>query len=454
METHEEELTMRGISAILMMLGAFLLGAAAQPPPPAATDVVAIVQRHSSPLVFENGRISGAGADLLMRETANAQFVLLAEYVSHVDHATPEFMAGLFSALHSGHGFNYVAVEQDPFGMELASSDPVRGNIEAIAARARLYPYAFTFINDEELRMFAHVGRTSTGGWRPIWGFDQAFGAKLPLEELLALAPGKEAAAAVGEMLSEARRREVTVPDLGDWRGSRDFKTGHFIGSDTAQNLTRLARIRELYRPIIGSRTDELLRGLESSSLIYSYYHRSRERAPSGEPLGYFNNSVREQWMKDRFIDNYRLAEAADGKLPRVLIKAGTNHLIRGRNYTNIFSLGNMLHEFAITNRLRALTIAMLPVREGWPSFDKVPSELQPLLPSRDLSGTTLVDLRPLRAHLHGGNKFGLDGEALTDFRNFVHGLDFALFLPSGPGTFKLTAPSRPPEGKRRKAGN
>jgi hypothetical protein len=444
---------MRKLAAALATIGALFLGAAQTPPspPPAAIDAAAIVQRHSAPLVFADGRLSGPGADLLIRETAGTQFVLLAEYVSHVDHATPEFMAALFTALHASHGFNYVAVEQDPFGMQMASTDPVRGNIDRIAERARLYPYAFTFINDEELRMFAHVGRTSTGGWRPIWGFDQAFGAKLPLEELLALAPRKEAAAAVNEMLAEARRREVLVPDFGDWRGSRDFKTGHFVGSDTAQNLARLARMRELYRPIPNSRADELLRGLESSSLIYSYYHRSRERAPSGEPLGYFNNSVREQWMKDRFIDNYRHAEAADGKLPRVLIKAGTNHLIRGRNYTNIFSLGNMLHEFAITNRMRALTIAMLPVREGWPSFDKVPAELQPLLPSRDLSGTRLVDLRPLRAHLHGGNKFGLKEDALRDFQNLVHGVDFALFLPSAPGTFKLTAPPPRPPGRKRR---
>ena len=425
-------------------------GSAAQPSAAPAPDGAAIVQRHSTALTFADGRVSGPGAELLLREAASAQFVLLAEYVTHVDHAVPLFMGALFSALHEAHGFNYVALEQDPLGMAAASTAPVRGDVERIAEAVRRHPYAFTFMNDEELRMMAEVGRVSTGGWRPIWGIDQAFGATLPLEALLGLAPNPAAAAAVNEMLAEARRRERLVPDFGDWRGTRDFSTGHFVGSDTAQNLARLERIRAAFQPAPGTRADELLRTLEESSLIYSYYHRSRELSPTGEPLGYFNNSVREQLMKEQFLDNYRHALAADGTLPRVLVKAGSNHMMRGRNYTNIFSTGNLLHEFAITNRMRALTIAMLPVQPGWSSFEQVPAELKMLLPSRDLSATTLVDLRPLRAHLHARNTFGLSGAELETFRNLVHGMDFALFLPSGPGTYALTAP-RPERSRGRR---
>ena len=443
----------------LLFAAAALSSAAAQAqtpaPAPAAPspDMAAFVERHSRPLTLEGERISGPGADFLLAEAANAQFILLAEYVSHIDHAVPLFMGALFSALHDRHGFNYVAVEQDPFGMQLASTDPVRGNLQRIAEAVRRYPYAFTFETDEEMRMFAQAGRVSTGGWRPLWGVDQAFGAAMPLEELLGLAPTPEAAAAVEEMLAEAKRREVLVADFGDWRGTRDFKTGHFVGAETAANLPRLERIRALYRPIPGSRADELLRGLESSSLIYSYNHRARELSPEGEPYGFHSNAIREQLMKDQFLDKYRHAQAADGGLPRVLVKAGSNHVVRGRNYTNIFSLGNMLHEFAITNRMHTISIVMLPVRRmDWPSFEKVPPELQPLLPSRDLTRGRLVDLRPLRAHLHRGQALGLEGDALRDMRNLVYGTDFALFLPSGQGTYTLTAP-RPVAAKPGKRG-
>jgi hypothetical protein len=352
-------------------------------------------------------------------------------------------MASFFEALHGAHGFNYVAVEQDPFGMEMLSTAPVRGNLDRVAERARLYPYSITFMNDSELRMLAEVGRVSTGGWRPIWGFDQAFGARLPLEELLTLAPNAEAAAAVREMLAEAKAAEVTVPDRGDWSGTRNFETGHYMTKNAQRHVEQVERIQSLFRARAGTREERLLKGLHASALIYSYYQRSRERSATGEPLGYFNNSVREQLMKETFIDNYRLAEAADGRLPRAVIKAGSNHIIRGRNYTNIFSLGNMLHEFAITNRMKALTIAMLPIRqEDWPSFDKVPAELKPLLPSRNLAAGTLVDLRPLRAHLtHGRQTFGLEDKDLETLRTLIHGMDFALFLPSPKATYELTRP-------------
>jgi hypothetical protein len=100
-----------------------------------------------------------------------------------------------------------------------------------------------------------------------------------------------------------------------------------------------------------------------------------------------------------------------------------------------------MLHEFATTNQMHALTVVMLPVREEWPSFDRVPPEVQVLLPSKALGATILVDMRPLRAHLHASETFGLTGEGLRDLRFLAFGMDFALFLPSRNGSFSLTAP-------------
>ncbi len=270
--------------------------------------------------------------------------------------------------------------------------------------------------------MFANVGAASRGRWRPVWGLDQVFGAALPLDELRRLAPNAAAAAAVDAMLREARRREIRVPDFGDWRGTRDFTTGHYVSAESTANVARLAGLRQLFNPRPGSRADELLRGLEISSRIYDYNRRANELSPSGEPLGYQSNFIREQLMKDLFLENYRRAERLDRGLPRVIVKAGFNHLVRGRNFTNLHS-----HEFALTNRMQALTLVMLPVRSEWPNIEAVPKELQPMLQSKDLKATALVDMRPLRAHLHAGQVFGLQGEALRDFRSLAFGTDFLL---------------------------
>jgi hypothetical protein len=122
-------------------------------------------------------------------------------------------------------------------------------------------------------------------------------------------------------------------------------------------------------------------------------------------------------------------------------VKGGANHIVRGRNFTNVYTLGNTLHELAFTNGMRAMTIVMLPVRSEWPSFEAMPGEVQTLLQSRKLDATTLVDMRPLRAHLHAGETFGLEGPALRDLRYLAFGMDLALFLPSRNGSFSLTAP-------------
>jgi erythromycin esterase-like protein len=420
---------------------------AAQPSPAVpllSPTLAAFISRHTYPMTFVDGEVSGSGAELLMREAASTQFFMLAEYVSHIDHATPLFMAAFFEKLQRAHGFDYVAVEQDPFGTQSVSTRPHRGNISGIAEQARRFPYAFTFVNDEELRMFAAVGGASRGRWRPVWGVDQVFGATLPLEELRRLAPTPAALAAVDALLSEARRREIRVVDFGDWRGTRNPEH-HYVAGEAVANVERFAHLRRLFSPRSGSRADELLRGLELSSQIYSYNNRAAELSPTGEPLGYYSNFIREQLMKEKFLENYRQAQRLDRRLPRVVVKAGANHLVRGRNFTNVHTLGNMLHEFALTNRMQALTIVMLPVRPEWPNYEAMPGELQTLLQSRDLSATTLVDLRPLRPHLHGGETFGLQGAPLRDLRFLAYGMDFALFLPSRNGSFSLTAPDIAP---------
>jgi hypothetical protein len=170
-----------------------------------------------------------------------------------------------------------------------------------------------------------------------------------------------------------------------------------------------------------------------------SYFLRGQELSPEGAPLRHSNPVVREQLMKDLFLDNYRHALAADGSMPRVLIKAGNNHLIRGRNRTNAFTLGSMLHEFAIANRMKAISVLMLPIRGGVEAFDKLPEEFRILLPSRNVARATLVDLRKLRAHFHVGETLGLQGEPLRILQDLVYATDFALFMPSAPGAFKMT---------------
>ncbi len=143
--------------------------------------------------------------------------------------------------------------------------------------------------------------------------------------------------------------------------------------------------------------------------------------------------------MKRSFMRLYGAAEAADRRAPRVVVKAGWFHTARGLSDNGVFTLGNFLHEFAIANDSRAISVQVLPLREWWPTYESVEPHYRALLPSRALDRGTLVDLRPLRAHLHSGQAFGLSGTDLRRFRQLVFGVDFALFIPSQPGRRTLT---------------
>lgn len=52
--------------------------------------------------------------------------------------------------------------------------------------QARFWPtsYSFTFATDQEVAMFAAVGRLSTDKADPIWGLDQSFGVLHALDRL------------------------------------------------------------------------------------------------------------------------------------------------------------------------------------------------------------------------------------------------------------------------------
>lgn len=393
-----------------------------------------IVAQARLPVSFDGGVLGGPGAERLIGEADRAQFVIVIE--SHNDHVTPLVTADLFRQLNRAHGFDYLAIEQDPFGMEAASDASRRGRIDRIADHARRYPYSYTFATDEELQLLAMAGLISNARSQPIWGVDQVFGATALLEELLALSRSPHVRQLVQALLQDARAAE----EKRNPEGIRDQQNHHFISSPNFDLPRRLAQLREEMAPEAGSRAEDLLNALQASAEIYSYYHRARELDEAGATLGLRNNWVREDWMKRRFMRHYREAQAAGDRQPKVVVKAGYWHAVRGRGPGNVFTLGNFLHEFAIGNSNEALSVQVLPLREWWPDHASVDPEYRVLLAPDAMDEASLVDLRPLRAHLHSGNSFGLEGAALRTFRNLVFGVDFALFMHSRPGAYTLTA--------------
>jgi hypothetical protein len=78
--------------------------------------------------------------------------------------------------------------------------------------------------------------------------------------------------------------------------------------------------------------SDTVLRTLEESLAI---------NAVARTGTAWASSDRRAQWMRNEFAKRLR-EEQKRGSQPKVMMKFGYNHMIRGENYVNIFDLGSM----------------------------------------------------------------------------------------------------------------
>jgi len=315
--------------------------------------------------------------------------------------------------LHQNHQFNYLALESDPVSAHVASIPPLRGELKALAGYVRKYPNALTFHTDQELRMFADIGRISTGPADPIWGLDQSFGV-LHAFDRLAVLPGFRATPKFEELHRQAEQLDSTR--LQDGRS-------HYMAN------VKLADLEELRRRMAapdGSEAKFILDNLVSSSETYGYYRR----AETGELCSYANGFVREEQMKRLFLREYRAAEAQGERNPKVLVKLGHWHVFRGYGPSHLQTLGNFVTEFAIANGAEAFSIGVY-LRGTWRDV-KTQKGLEPIALGTDSAAWTIIDFRSLRPAVAGGRFGPLNPKLLAN----IYGFDAALVLGgASPGT-------------------
>lgn len=390
-------------------LAALLLSGAAHAADAPKPDPDALIRANSYVLSYKDGKLTGPGADKLREATADAQFVLLGE--DHYDHEVPIFAGALYRMLHDERGFHHLAVEQDRVAMEEATRPGQRGDAAAIGKVVGRYPTLFEFGSDQDLELLAEVGRMESGP-HPLWGLEQTTSALRYLDELHDITTAPALRARVDAVREHARKLEP-----------QGYGPNYLTDAAATPELEALQRD---YAARPGSRADYLLKGLVKSAEIYGYYRR----AEAGEPVGLYNNTVREQWMKDTFVADYRRA-AAGGKTPKVMFKFGDWHMFRGMGPSGAYTTGNFAHEFAIANGMQAVGIELIPLRKEV-NYDKdIPDYMRAVLPPKPPTEPTLIDLRPLRPV---GKQFR---ERVADKadqwlnRAFVNGYEFVLILPN-----------------------
>jgi hypothetical protein len=377
-----------------------------------------LVAANSQSLVFKNRVLQGAGAEFILAQAAESQFVIFGE--EHNTRDIPEFTTALFRILQDRHGFHFLALEQDPVTMRWVSETPVRGRPLSVVSISQRYPHAFTFVSDEELSMIAELGAVSKTAARPIWGCDQAFGATHILDRLHVITRLAAAREFISRLRNTSQQKERT----------RDLSKYHYMSNEPKSDL--FAQLRAVVRPRPGSEAEMLVEGLIVSDRIYRNYR---------ETAYYENAREREHYMKTRFIDEYRRAQAIENRSPKVILKFGHWHLFRGLGPNNQPTLGNFVSEFATANRSRSFHLAIFPNNATGDYGDLAKwRDSVPKLLARNLKTTewTVVDLRPLRAH-YGRLGKDMRPEVKDSFRRWIFGYDAALFIGGMQrGTYKL----------------
>jgi hypothetical protein len=151
--------------------------------------------------------------------------------------------------------------------------------------------------------------------------------------------------------------------------------------------------------------SDIILRTLEESLAINTVARTGTAWASSDR---------RAQWMRNTLAERLR-EERGRASPPKVMMKFGYNHMIRGANYVNIFDVGAMPDEIAALHGSRAFHILVLPgsgsrqaVLGPGRSFVSVSSDefdefragdqrLTRVLSNGDATGHEVIDLRALR---------------------------------------------------------
>lgn len=415
-----------GIAALCLMLAGLVCEfASASEQRPALPDLRAALAGHVQEIALAEGELVGPGRERLAAAFADARFVLLAEEHNNAD--IPALTVALFTMLQRERGFQYFATEQDPLALQRLSREPLRGRPDAAVELARRYPQALPFVSDQELQMLGAIAALSEARHEPLWGVEQAYGASHYLERLVELAPtdtARQAATALHALAHEAEQRRDGQPQR------RWLSRG--VDSDTLDQFARS------YAAIAGGEAASWIESLKVSQQIYANYLA----AAAGQTTGMLSNWQREDWMKQRFAESYRMARFVENQPPGVLIKGGGWHIRRGLGPGSVYTLGSMVHELALFEGSVAVGLDLVAFSDrqalaNRPALGMLAEHASALGCAR----WCLIDLRPLRSLMH---HLAFLDELERDTWRLLHrqvfGFDLMLLMPgSGPGSWTLT---------------
>jgi hypothetical protein len=326
-----------------------------------------------------DGSFSGAGWERLLEDSTGAQFTMVGE--QHGAASIIEFATALQKSL-AARGYSHAALEIGPNSTTFAE-ELIRQRPSALTDYISRPGYGFTFaflFFAEEVRLAEQMVSLSPDRVRSLWGLDQEFVGSAPITaELLA-----RRAQTPAQQDAVRRFREQAAQDK--------FFVGTIKQADLAQLESAFAS---------EARASALVKDLRTSNSIYEPFLKQ-------SPV-YHANLTRENLMKNNFQVAFDAAMRRNGRAPRVFLKFGGNHAMRGHSATDVPSLANFLMEWGLGRGYRLVNV-MVDCEGGEvldpqtltnkPCERYFPKDTQLADALRSGPSYQMVDLRPLRAQL------------------------------------------------------
>ncbi len=388
--------------------------------------LVEALQRNRLPLTMSDGP-AGRGWDWLVKEAGDARFTLIGE--EHGVAETAQLSAALFKALR-GSGYSRMAIELSPIIAQDIETAARRSGLQGILDFfGRPTTWSPMYLR-EEARFLAAVVNAAPRGERVLWGFDREIFSD---RYLIARLDDARAPRRAREPL--ARLKEAS---MNAWEQNQKNPGPPFLFS---ADPAVVSAVRTAW-PHPDHDTDTILRTLEESLAINTV-------ARTG--TAWDSSERRAQWMRGSLAARLR-EERARGSTPKVMLKAGYNHMIRGANYVNIFDLGAMTDEVAALDGAREFHVIVLPgtgysqatlgpgrsfVAVSSDEFDEFKAgdqRLTRVLSNASATGHEVIDLRALRPLAMRGLE-----QWNSDLVRTIHGYDAAVIWKGAVASSGLT---------------
>lgn len=417
---------------ILLLLAMVLLldivQAQAQTPAPPSTSAPAPTfeqrlaaraaeNRHA--VTFQNGAFSGPGWDMLLAEGRKSRFFLVGE--EHGVAEIPAVVRELFLALQPA-GYRHLAIEISP-PMAAVLDERARGadGLQKLSSFFGEHPPGVAFFTLREEAELLVAARAAAAGSAPVlWGLDYEVSADRYLfDRMRRKAPDGPAKAAVEALHDKSAAAWKTVSTEKNPAAFFSFANPPEVLDDLRRAWPNPDPESALALDVIG----------ETLAINRAFV----------EGRNWESNERRARLNRKNFLRHWSQARDTGPAAPRVLFKFGASHMLRGRNVSEVFDLGNLASEMAAAEGSQSFHLLVVggagtqhavfnPVSLAYEPapVDLVTEEgLQGIAGQALPEGYTVIDLRPLRPLLSSARTRTANPELMR----IVHGFDAILIL-------------------------